>query len=114
MFKWGTIDLKVIVGTYEGPFPVLSVQEIPLLPSGTDKPASAIQTGGRLRKRAKMTIICDTQADYLVLYEAHLASTVRATLLKEGLTFPSMMISHIGPPVDKYLWLECELELMEV
>lgn len=114
MFKWGDTYLRVKVGSYSGPFPALNVQELDLIPAGADTPASAIQTGGRLRKRATMTILLDTYEEYDELYNDHLNSTIRYLELKDSITIPLAMISGIDPPKENDPWIEIGIQFMEV
>lgn len=114
MFKWGTTQMKVKVGSYTGPFPSLSVEEIGLIPLGTETPASSLQTGGRQRKTAGMTIKLKTYSDYNAFYLDHMASTVRNLELIGGFDMPSAMISSLEPPVMVANWLECNIRFLEV
>lgn len=114
MFKWGDTQLRVKVGSYSGPFPALNIQELDLIPSGVETPASAIQTGGRLRKRATMTILLDTYSEYDALYLDYMGSVVRALELKDGQTLPTAMISGMDPPKENDPWIEFGIQFMEV
>ena len=114
MFKWGETQLRVVVGSYEGPYPALSINEIGLLPVSTDVPASALQTGGRLRKRAKVRILLDTMDEYHALYSDYMLSQVRVLELKDGVTLASAMISSFSPPLYDKLWVVVDVEFLEV
>lgn len=113
MPTWGTYELYV-TGEYNSPFPDKNIQEIEIIPSGPDTPATTIQTGGRGRKRAAMPIWIETNQEYQDLYDDYMISAVR---VYTGLRSESMnaMISRLSPPI--YLAdgsILCEIEFLEV
>lgn len=115
MFKWGTTQLKVKEGSYSGPFPALSIEEIDLIPSGTETPASTLQTGGRKRKRTSMTILVNTMSEYQTLYSDYLTSQVKILELKDGMTLASAMIAGMDPPDESSrVWVEFGIQFLEV
>ena len=97
MFYWGLTSLFVIDGTYMPPYPQLSITELELVPAGVDSPASSIQTGGRGRKTASMTILFENIQAYQTMYSDYLASTVLDLGLPDVPAF-SALIKTLGVP----------------
>ena len=112
MFTWGEYNLRVKVGSYVPPFPAVSVQELELIPSGTEYPSTALQAGGRGRMKPSLTV--KTTADtYNALYQHHLLSTVK-TFTDPYANTVDCMISSISPPTIRIGWLECDIQFIEV
>lgn len=113
MPSWGTYELFT-TGEYSSPFPSLSVEEIGLIPLGTDTPSTSIQTGGRGRKRASMSIFVESSADYQALYLDYLSSTTRVYTGFRSETM-NAMISELSPP--EYILdgsIQCSITFLEV
>lgn len=115
MYTWGTTRLKVVPESYNPPHAVRKRTVIDLIP-GADisTPASVLQDGGRDRKQSTFSGFTVTLAEYNLLYDDYLASTVRTFTGPSGDTL-SGMIWEISPAKrifsGKY---EYSITLMEV
>lgn len=96
MPAWGLYEL-FITGEYISPFPSLNVQEIDVIPSGTETPSTIIQTGGRGRKKASMTILVEQKQDYDNLFADYMASVQRVFTGYRDETM-NAIISDLTPP----------------
>jgi hypothetical protein len=115
MYSWGTTKLKVVPESYNPPHAVRKRTVIDLIP-GADisTPASIIQDGGRDRKQATLSGFTTSLAEYNLLYDDYLSSTVRTFIGPADETL-NAMIWELSPAqrifADKY---EYNITLMEV
>jgi hypothetical protein len=114
---WGSTEVKILCKyTYQPQRADASIGEIKLLPKYGDLTAitTALQQGGRTRKRVKWTGYVSAIADYNTLHTDWLAGTTRTFTDPDAETLSSKIISLSEPRYTQADYIEYDIELIEV
>ncbi len=116
-YTWGSTTVYVRVEPIYNPARAdANISEIKLLPNYGDLTAitTALQQGGRVRKRIKWTGFVRAIADYNTLHTDYIAGTTRTFTGPDAIALSSKIIYLSEPRYVQSDYIEYDIELIEV